>query len=159
MRNGLATSWRYALAMTTPFGLLLIAVAAGVAVALQGQAMGVLNRGAGTPVTMLATYGSGTVISAFIWLFRRSAAGPIPAGNLWYGAAAGALGLVIVGGIGFAAPRIGLSRTLVITVAAQLGAALLIESAGLFGAIPRPLDASKVTGVLVTALGVWLVVR
>ncbi|MGZ5493363.1 MAG: DMT family transporter [Thermoanaerobaculia bacterium] len=38
-----------------------------------------------------------------------------------------ALGLVIVGGIGFAAPRLGLSRTLVITVAAQLCAAVLID--------------------------------
>jgi transporter family-2 protein len=144
---------------TSPFGLLLIAVAAGIAVALQGQAMGVLNRSAGTAATMFATYGSGTIISALIWMFRRSLTAPFPLSNLWYGAAAGALGLVIVGGIGFAAPRLGLSRTLVITVAAQLGAALAIEYLGLFGATPRPLDLSKVAGVLITATGVWLVVK
>ncbi|HEX8618878.1 MAG TPA: DMT family transporter [Thermoanaerobaculia bacterium] len=145
--------------MTSAFSLLLIAVAAGIAVALQGQAMGALNRTAGTAATMLATYGSGAIISAIIWLFRRSAGGSVTIGNLAYGFAAGALGLVIVGGIGFAAPRLGLSRTLVITVAAQLGAAMLIESTGLFGATARPLDFSKAAGVLVTAIGVWLVVK
>ncbi|HEX8255393.1 MAG TPA: DMT family transporter [Thermoanaerobaculia bacterium] len=144
--------------MTSIVALFLIAVAAGIAVALQGQFMGVVNRSVGTATTMLVTYGGGAIISAAIWLFRRppaAAAESVP----WYGWTAGALGLVIVGGIGYAAPRLGLSRTLVITVAAQLGAALVLESLGLFGATQRPLDASKLAGIALTVAGVWLVVK
>jgi bacterial/archaeal transporter family-2 protein len=144
--------------MASIYNLFLIAVAAGVAVALQGQFMGAVNRSVGTATTMLVTYGSGAIVSALIWAFRRA---PAAAGSSvpWYGWLAGALGLVIVGGIGYAAPRLGLSRTLVITVAAQLGAALVIEYFGLFGATPRTLDASKFAGVLLTVTGVWLVVK
>jgi transporter family-2 protein len=144
--------------MTSTLILLVIAIAAGVAVALQGQVMGAMNRSAGTATTMFVTYGAGGVLSALLWLFRRSpsaTSSSIP----WYGWSAGALGLMIVGGISYAAPRLGLSRTLVITVAAQLGAALLIESLGLFGAEAKSLDASKLAGIALTITGVWLVVK
>lgn len=139
--------------------LLLIATAAGIAVALQGQTMGALNRSAGTAATTLVTYGSGAVIAAAYWLLRREPVSSLAAPVTWYGVIAGILGLIIVGGIGYAAPRLGLTRTLVITVAAQLGAALVIESLGMFGSDPRPFDMSKVTGVVLTIAGVWLVVR
>lgn len=141
----------------TNASVLLIASIAGIAVAVQGQAMGALNRSAGTATAIFATYASGGLLSAIFWFLRRPAS--IPAGSFGYGVVAGALGLVIVGGIGYAAPRIGLSRTLVITVAAQLGAALLIDAMGVFGATPRPLDASKLAGVALTLAGVWLVVK
>lgn len=146
------------LTMTSIAALFLIAIAAGVAVALQGQVMGVVNRSVGTATAILVTYGGGAVISALIWLFRR---GPATTPNAipWYGWSAGALGLIIVGGIGYAAPRLGLSRTLVITVAAQLGAAMVLESFGLFGASPRAIDASKLAGIALTVAGVWLVVK
>lgn len=137
--------------------LVLIAAVAGVAVALQGQFMGETERRVGTVTTLLITYGLGGAISALLWVLRRA---PAPGGNVpWYGWTAGGLGLIIVGGIGYAAPRLGLSRTLVITVAAQLIAALLIEQFGLFGSTPRPAELTKIAGVLLTITGVWLVVR
>jgi transporter family-2 protein len=139
------------------FAVLLIAVIAGIAVALQGQAMGAMNRSVGTPSTILATYGSGALIALLIWFFRRSQTSTetIP----WYSWTAGVLGLLIVGGIGYAAPRIGLTRTLIITVAAQLVAAMLLEHFGIWGATVRAIDAGKLAGVALTIVGVWLVVR
>jgi transporter family-2 protein len=128
---------------------ILIAVVAGIAVALQGQFMGTTDRIAGTATSVFITYGVGGAIAAMIWLARG---GPLQ--NVrqvpWYAWTAGALGLVIVGGIGYAAPRLGLSRTLVITVAAQLLAALLID---------RALDAPRAIGFALTVAGVWLIVR
>lgn len=136
----------------------LIACIAGIAVALQGQVMGVANRVAGTASTAFLTYGVGGIVSALIWAIRREPTHVLRSVP-WYGWSAGVLGLLIVGGISYAAPRLGLSRTLVITVGAQLGAALLIESFGMFGTAPRSIDASKVAGVLLTIGGVWLVVK
>ena len=129
--------------------LILIAAAAGVAVALQGQVMGAADRAAGTATSVFVTYGVGGVLAALYWLAR----GPsldhlrrVP----WLSWTAGALGLVIVGSIGYAAPRLGLARTLVITVAAQLLAAALLE---------QTLDLRRAAGLALTIAGVWLTVK
>jgi transporter family-2 protein len=138
--------------------LIALAVLVGIAVALQSQFMGTMNRTAGTAATILITYGVGGALAVLFWLARgRPLAGmrQIP----WYGWTAGAFGLLIVGGVGFAAPRLGLSRTLVITVAAQLLAAVLIDHFGLFGAEQRAIDIVRAVGLGVTVLGVWLVVK
>lgn len=144
--------------MTHTAFVIAIAVIAGLAVALQAQFMGTLERAVGTSSSVLITYGIGSVVAAAIWLGRgasMSGARRIP----WYAWSAGALGLVIVGGIGYAAPRIGLSRTLIVTVAAQLAAALLIDQFGLFGATQRTIDIRRAIGVALTIVGVWVVVK
>lgn len=129
--------------------LLLIAVIAGVAVAVQGQFMGKIDRAAGTVTSILITYGVGALVAAAIWLGKgRPAAGirDIP----WYAWSAGLLGLTIVGGIGYAAPRLGLAKTLVVTVAAQLVMAMILD---------RAFDLRRAAGLALTIAGVWLVVR
>jgi len=131
------------------FILVFIAVLAGIAVAIQGQFMGTMDRVAGTATSVFITYGLGALAAGAIWLARGG-----PAASIrqipWYAWTAGAFGLVIVGGIGYAAPRLGLARTLVITVAAQLVMALILD---------RAFDARRIAGVLVTIAGVWLVVK
>ena len=143
--------------MTTAL-VILIAVVAGVAVALQGQFMGSMNRVVGTIGSVFVTYGVGGVLAALLWFVRRESLEGmrrIP----WYVWGSGALGLVIVAGIGYAAPRIGLSRTLVLTVTAQLVTAVLVDQFGLLGATPRSLDAPRLAGLALTITGAWLVVR
>jgi transporter family-2 protein len=138
--------------------LILIAIAAGIAVALQGQFMGIMNRTAGTTTSVLATYGVGAIIATILWLTHRDTNPPmrdIP----WYTWTAGALGLIIVGGIGYAAPRLGLSRTIIITIAAQLAAAMLIDHFGLFAAQHRAFDMTRAAGLALTIAGAWLIVK
>lgn len=135
--------------MPTLFLLLLIAALAGIAVAIQGQFMGTMDRLAGTATSVLITYGLGAFIAAIIWLVKgRPLEGvkQIP----WYAWSAGAFGLVIVAGIGYAAPRLGLARTLVVTIAAQLLAAMVID---------RQFDLTRVAGLALTVAGVWVVVQ
>jgi transporter family-2 protein len=135
--------------MTATAALILIAVAAGIAVALQGQVMGAMNRTAGTPTSIFVTYGVGGLLATIYWLTRGA---PVDALRRvpWPSWTAGALGLVIVGGIGYASPRLGLSRTLVLTVAAQLVAAMILE---------RTFDVRRAAGLALTVAGVWLVVK
>ena len=138
--------------------LIVIAAVAGLAVALQGQFMGSMDRAAGTATSVFITYGIGGPIAAIFWLLRRQSVEgvrQIP----WYAWSAGALGLVIVGGIGYAAPRLGLSRTIVVAVAAQLLAALLIDHFALFGAPQRSFDTGRALGFSLTLAGVWFIVR
>ncbi|HYH07054.1 MAG TPA: DMT family transporter [Thermoanaerobaculia bacterium] len=135
--------------MTGTVALILIAAVAGVAVALQGLFMGAMDRNAGTATSVFVTYGIGALIAASLWIARGA-----PLDGLrripWYSWTAGAFGLVIVGGIGYAAPRLGLGRTLVITIAAQLLAAMLLE---------RPYDLRRIAGFLVVVAGAWLSLR
>jgi bacterial/archaeal transporter family-2 protein len=144
--------------MTAALILILIAIIAGVAVALQGQFMGAMNRITGTATSVLLTYGVGSLLAVAFWLMNRAPlAGvrQIP----WYTWSAGGLGIVIVGGIGFAAPRLGLSRTIILAVAAQVITALLVEHFGLFTAAQRSIDVTRLLGVLLTIGGAWLVFR
>lgn len=145
--------------MTAPVLLVAIAAVAGIAVALQGQFMGVMDRRLGTATSMLITYGLGAIAALALWLARaRTATGALREVP-WYAWTAGLFGLVIVGGIGYAAPRLGLSRTIVVTVAAQLLAAAIIDHFGLFGATQRSFDVGRAAGFALTFGGVWLIVR
>lgn len=138
--------------------LVLVAAAAGVSVALQGQFMGAMDRAVGTATSVLVTYSVGASLALIIWLARRPGGfefRQIP----WYSWFAGVTGLVIVSGIGYAAPRLGLARTLVISVAAQLIIALVIEHFGLFQSARRHFELDRAIGLTLVVAGVWLVLK
>ncbi len=144
--------------MTETIFLLAIACVAGIAVALQGQFMGIMDRSAGTVTSVFITYGTGAIGAVLLYLVRRPPLAParqIP-GYAWL---AGALGLVIVGALGYAAPRLGLSRAIIVMVAAQLLAALVIDHFGLFTAAQRSIDPPRALGFALTIAGVWLTLR
>ena len=145
--------------MTTPIFFLLLAVVGGTAGTLQAHFMGVMDQNLGTVESMFITYGGGGLIIGLVMLF-------LGGGNLggwqtvpWYAVSAGILGLVVVGILGFAAPRIGLVPVLTLFVASQFIVGAVLDHFGLLGAEVRSLDLSRVSGLGVILLGVWLVIR
>ena len=139
----------YPVAMTGTVALIVIAILAGIAVALQAQVMGLMNRTAGSATSVFVTYAVGGVLASMFWVARGASTDALRRVP-WPSWTAGALGLMIVGGIGYASPRLGLSRTLILTVAAQLVAAMVLE---------RTFDARRLAGLALTIAGVWLVVK
>lgn len=141
------------------FFLIGIAVMAGVAVTLQAQFMGLLDRSLGTLTGVFITYaGGGLVITLMLAALRG--------GNLrnwqsvpWYAYGAGLLGLIIVGSIGYVVPRLGVAKGFTVIVASQFLIASLIDHFGFFGAAVRPLDLTRSLGLCFMLLGVWLVVK
>lgn len=137
----------------------LLAAISGFAITLQAQFMGLLDRTLGTRESVLITYASGGALAVILALasgrlnFRGADSLP------WYAYTTGVLGLVIVGTIGYVVPRIGAARGLTMIVASQFLLAALIDHFGLLGALPRPLDLSRIVGLMVMLGGVWLVVR
>ena len=97
--------------MSTVF-LIGIAIMGGIAITLQGQFMGLLDRALGTLTGVFITYfGGGLTIALLLIAFRG--------GNLknwqgvpWYAFSSGILGLIIVGSIGYVVPRLGLAKGL-----------------------------------------------
>ena len=139
--------------------LTIVAAVSGVAMTAQAQLMGHLDRSMGTIESVFITYGTGAVVIGLIMLAMRG-------GNLgewhiapWYAYSAGLLGLVIVGCIGYATPRLGLAVTLTIAVATQFTMAAIVHHFGLLGADQQPMDVSKLSGMAAILLGVWLMVR
>ena len=136
-----------------------IAVMAGVAVALQAQFMGLLDRSLGTLTSVFITYaGGGLVITLMLAAIRG--------GNLrnwhnvpWYAYGAGLLGLIIVGSIGYVVPRLGVAKGFTLIIASQFLIASLIDHFGFFGATVRPMELTRLLGLCSMLLGVWLVVR
>ncbi len=144
--------------MSTVF-LIGIAILGGVAIALQGQFMGLLDRTMGTIASVFVTYVGGGLIIALILVAYRS-------GNLknwqqvpWYALSSGLLGLVIVGSIGYVVPRLGVAKGFTLTVTSQFLIASLIDHFGFFGAVTRPMDITRSLGLGLMLLGVWLVVK
>ena len=139
--------------------LTIVAAVAGVAMTAQAQLMGHLDRSMGTIESVFITYGTGAVVIGLIMLAMRG-------GNLgewhiapWYAYSAGLLGLVIVGCIGYATPRLGLAVTLTIAVATQFTMAAIVHHFGLLGADQQPMDLSRLGGMAAILIGVWLMVR
>ncbi len=144
--------------MSTVF-LISIAIMAGIAVTLQGQFMGLLDRGLGTIESVFVTYaGGGLIITLLMIAFRG--------GNLknwqgvpWYAFGSGILGLIIVGSIGYVVPRLGVAKGFTLIIASQFLIASLIDHFGFFGAAVRPMDMMRSLGLGLMLLGVWLVVK
>ena len=147
------------MALGTLLPLIIIATIGGVAITLQAQFMGLMDKGMGSLESVFITYGSGGVLIGIAMLLNRG-------GNFsgwrslpWYAFTAGFLGLIIVGTIGYSTPRLGLVTTLTILVAAQFIVGALLDHFGILGATLRPLDLPRILGVGIMLLGVWLTVR
>lgn len=139
--------------------LVTIAAIGGIAVALQAQLMGSIDRQVGTLESVFVTYGGGGFLIGIIMILLRG-------GNLsgltqvpGYTLMAGPMGLVLIAAIGYSVPRLGLVPAFTILVAAQFMTAALIDQFGLFGAEIRQISLSRVTGMLVMLLGIWLTMR
>jgi len=77
----------------------------------------------------------------------------------WYALLAGVCGLGVVGGIGFSVSRIGVASAMTVFLVGQFVLALVLDHFGWLGAEMRPLNWSRVCGVLVLLAGTWLIVR
>lgn len=141
------------------WGVVVIAVAAGLFSAVQGQLMSILDKGIGTQEGVFITYGSGGLVIGVTMLLMRG-------GNLsawtnvpWYAFLAGVCGLAVVGGIGFSVSRIGVASAMTIFLVGQFVLALVLDHFGWLGAEIRPLNWSRICGVFVLLAGTWLIVQ
>lgn len=139
--------------------LIIIAAIGGITITLQAQFMGVMDKNLGTLESMFITYGSGGILIGLAMLINRG--GNLSAWNSvpWYVLTSGLLGLIIVGTIGYSTPRLGLVTALTILVAAQFITGALLDQFGILGADLRPLNLTRLAGIGLTLLGVWLVIR
>lgn len=135
---------------------IILAVLAGVCVAIQTNLTGAAQRVLGPPV-MVAL--SGLTTGSLALLVSLILAKPEFTGRaVGYSVVSGLLGAVIVGSIAVAAAEGGVARALSLVIATQLLASLLLEALGFFGA-GASFSVPKAVGVALIVVGGVLVVR
>ena len=121
--------------------------------------MGIMDQEIGTKESVFITYAGGGLLVGLMMLFARG-------GNLsswpkvpWYALTAGIMGLIIVGSIGYAMPRLGLTKGFTVLIAAQLLGALAFDQFGFLGAGVKPINVERILGSLFLVVGSWLILR
>ncbi|HJR88443.1 MAG TPA: DMT family transporter [Acidimicrobiia bacterium] len=139
--------------------VVLAAIVCGVAVAIQAQFTGTMQRQVGTLESTFITYFSGGIMIALIILAARggnlAAARSLP----WYVWSAGLLGLVIIFTLSLSVGQIGLVPALVIITVSQFVVGAVIGHFGLLGAVVDRIDLAKLAGLVLLGGGTFLVLR
>ena len=140
----------------------LVALAAGLAGAVQATVLGILGRRTGV-MAAAAVVGliGALVITVMSVVEARGFAGVGGAVRqpAWLWIAGGVLGAVIVTSLTFAPPRIGTFGTFALVIGGNLAAAVLIDTLGLFGVSRVPITVTRLAGLVLLAGGAALVLH
>ncbi len=145
--------------LNTTISLLVVAAIGGIAVALQAQFMGLMDKQIGTLESIFITYGVGGLLIGLAMLLSRGGNLAAWHGVPWYALSSGVLGLVIVGTIGYGTARLGLVTTLIIVVTAQFITGAVLDHFGVLGAEHRPMNPNRIFGIGLMLLGTWVIIK
>jgi transporter family-2 protein len=134
---------------------LILAVLAGVCVAVQTSLTGTAQRTLG-PAILVAISGLTTGFCALLVSFFVTKS-EFTGRAVSYALASGVLGAVIVGSIAVAAGQAGVARALSLVIAAQLITGLVLDALGIFGA-GADFSIPKALGVVLIVVGGALIV-
>ena len=140
---------------------LLLALLAGVLLAIQAPTNAILGKAGGSAV--MAAFVSFLVGSLALGAATLASSGRLFAPGLrqvpWYAWVGGLYGAVFVAVAAYAAPRIGVGVLLTAAVAGQLAAAVVLDHFGLLGLARHPATITRIAGILLVFVGAWLVRR
>jgi len=139
--------------------ILLIGLAGGIAVGLQSPLASMMSQRLGTLESIFIVHTGGALIALIpLLVYGGGKLGQwrsVP----WYALLAGVFGLVVIGAISYMIPRIGVAGSIITVVAGQLLVGTILDQFGWLGAMQRPLDATRLIGLVIVMLGVWLTVK
>ena len=137
----------------TKLGFAALAIAAGIAAAVQGAANAGLAKSAGVGPALLVNTGIVGIGALALWLALGARTSFFPAEapvSLYLG---GACGFVVIASMAFVFPKIGAAYAIALMVGGQCVAALLVDHYGLLGMPTDPVTLQRVLGVGLVAAG------
>jgi len=142
------------LSLVIIFGLI-----GGMAVGLQGPLASLMSQKIGTLESVFFIHLGGTIAALIPLIFyggrNLSRWQEVP----WYALIAGVIGLGVIAAMSYMVPRVGVAPSVVLIVAGQLLVSVMLDHYGLFGAHLRPLDFTRVLGLGLVFLGVWVTIK
>ena len=144
--------------MDTVILIILIGLAGGVAVGLQSPMASMITQRLGIFESVFIVHFGGALIALVPLLVYGSKLGQwrsVP----WYTLGAGIFGLVVIAAISYMIPRVGVAASITTVVAGQLLVGTILDQYGWLGATVKPLDLTRILGLGVVLVGVWLTVK
>lgn len=135
-----------------------VGILAGAASVIQASLAGVITEQLGVLENALIVFGGGFFFSLILILLNHG--GKISAWKSlpWYSFVVGPLGVVIIGSVGFAIPRIGLAGTITLIVVSQLIISVVFDHFGWMSPV-HPVDIQRIIGIALLMIGTWIVLR
>jgi transporter family-2 protein len=130
-------------------------------VAMQAPINSNLGRSVGTFQAAFVSFTIGTVLLALIATLSKGGLGQVSEARhlSWYYLTGGLLGAAYVTTILVTVRTLGAGGAVAATIAGQLTISVVIDHFGLLGVPRDPVDALRVVGVALLAVGTYLVVR
>jgi len=139
--------------------IILIGLAGGVAVGLQSPLASMISQRLGLFESVFIVHIGGALIALIPLLTfgggKLAEWRSVP----WYALGAGIFGLVVIGSISYMIPRVGIAAAIITIVAGQLLVGTILDHYGLLGSAGRSMDVSRIIGLTVVLVGVWLTVK
>ena len=139
--------------------IILIGLAGGVAVGLQSPLASMISQRLGLFESVFIVHIGGALIALIPLLTfgggKLAEWRSVP----WYALGAGIFGLVVIGSISYMIPRVGIAAAIITIVAGQLLVGTILDHYGLLGSAGRSMDVSRIIGLAVVLVGVWLTVK
>lgn len=139
--------------------IILIGLAGGIAVGLQGPMASMISQRLGIFESVFIVHVGGAVIALLPLLFNGGGKLAQWKALPWYTLFAGAFGLIVIGAISYMIPRVGVAAAIITVVAGQILVSTVLDHFALLGATGRPMDPGRAIGLAVVLVGVWLTVR
>ncbi len=130
-------------------------------IALQAPINSQLGRSVGTFQAAFVSFALGTILLAVIAALAKGGFGQIgeARGLSWYYLTGGILGALYVTTVLVTVRSLGAGPVVAATIAGQLSASLVVDQLGVLGVEKDPITVTKVVGVLLLSVGVYLIVR
>ena len=139
--------------------VIIVGLLSGVAVGVQSPLASMITQRLGMFESIFIIHLGGTLVAVIPLVI-------LGGGNLgnwrslpWYALVAGVLGLIVVGGVSFMIPRIGVAASITLIIAGQLVISSILDHYGLLGVHVRHLDWQRALGLLIVFVGALLTVK
>ena len=144
--------------MDTIILIILIGLAGGVAVGLQSPISSMITQRLGIFESVFIVHIGGAIIALLplvIYGSKLAQWRSVP----WYTLGAGFFGLIVIAAVSYIIPRVGVAASITTVVAGQLLVGTILDHYGWLGAAARPLDMTRLIGLGIVLVGVWLTVK
>ncbi|MDR3575792.1 MAG: DMT family transporter [Anaerolineaceae bacterium] len=139
--------------------VLLIGLIGGISVGVQSPIAGAMGQKVGGTASSAIIHLSGFIFSVILLVIRGGENIQEWTGLPWYMLGAGIFGLILYQTINVTLPRLGATTMLVLIIIGQLLTGVVLDSFGLLGVALRPIDLTRIIGVVVLIIGGYLVVK
>ncbi len=141
---------------------LIVALLSGLAIGAQSSLNSAAGKITGATLTGLLVNFLGGVAAGLLLVVvyvrqGKATFSAIQAPTLGIIVVSGLLGIGIIAGIAYALPKIGIAAGLSTIIAGQMAVAVLVDTFGLVGGQPIPLNWARIGGLGLLALGTWAI--